>query len=257
MAVDRIGQESVNDLQVSEHKDEYIWDDRIPGFGVKCTKRTGNKVFIFQYRLGGRAHKTQRVTIGKASAMKAAVARGIAEDYYAKVRQGVDVAGLHRERKRVAVELAFDKFVETYGKEQLKRRWPRSWQLALSRLEVHAVGKEPKRKLEGWTPHGHLKNKPLPNITSDDIARLLGKLDGQPAARKSLFAVLSFLFNRAVVDKVIAVSPVQAVEAPEAVDDRTRVLNDDELRWLWAALRSEADNYRGVVEACDGLLIAI
>lgn len=257
MAVKRIGQDSVAELQprvttdkvTGEEKlaDDYLWDDKLPGFGCKVTPQ-GAKVYVFQYRLGGRGHPTQRVTIGKASAMKAAVARGIAEELYSKVRQGESVAEKIRERKRVAVELAFDKFVEGYGKEQLKKRWPKSWKLALSRLETHAVGKEPKRKLKGWAPHGHLKSKPLPQITSDDISRLLAKLDDQPAARRSLFAALSFLFNRAVVDKIIPVSPVISVEAPEAGEDRNRVLNDDELRWLWAALRDEAENYRGVVE---------
>ena len=38
------------------------------------------------------------------------------------------------------------------------------------------------------------------------------------------------------------------MEAPSAVAERTRVLNDDELKWLWEAAQEEARPYREILE---------
>jgi hypothetical protein len=61
------------------------------GFGCKAT-RAGRKVYLFQYRLGGRAGKTQRVTIGthgdkKVENLKAAVALHFAHYNLVIIRQ--------------------------------------------------------------------------------------------------------------------------------------------------------------------------
>lgn len=44
--------------------DLLIWDTQLKGFGLKVTP-TGTKTYLYQYRIGGRAGKTRRVTIGK------------------------------------------------------------------------------------------------------------------------------------------------------------------------------------------------
>ncbi len=43
--------------------DQYLWDTEIKGFGLKVTP-AGNKVFVLQYRKGGRNSRTKRLTIG-------------------------------------------------------------------------------------------------------------------------------------------------------------------------------------------------
>ena len=44
-------------------KDLFVWDDELRGFGLKVTP-AGNKIFLVQYRLGGRGSTTRRYTIG-------------------------------------------------------------------------------------------------------------------------------------------------------------------------------------------------
>src|SRR5271165_1357679 len=44
--------------------DQYLWDAEVKGFGLKVTP-AGRKVFVFQYRMGGRGAKTERCTIGE------------------------------------------------------------------------------------------------------------------------------------------------------------------------------------------------
>jgi hypothetical protein len=45
-------------------KDSYLWDDELKGFGLKITP-TGAKIYLVQYRLGGRAGRVRRVTLGQ------------------------------------------------------------------------------------------------------------------------------------------------------------------------------------------------
>ena len=41
--------------------DQFLWDSELKGFGLKVTP-AGNKVYILQYRKGGRGAPTKRVT---------------------------------------------------------------------------------------------------------------------------------------------------------------------------------------------------
>ena len=232
MAVGKVTQDSIAALK-PESRDQFLWDDKLPGFGVKVTPK-GGRTYLFQYRLGGRGHPTKRVTIGNALVLKAARARALAEEYYSKVRQGEDVAAQSREQKRVAVELAFNSYVDDFAKTTLKAKWPKSWQETKACLTRHAVP--------------HWQDKPLPSITGDDVVRILKRLEDRPATKRNLFAALSYLFNEAVSDRVIKVSPLVGIKPPSAVAPRSRTLTDDELRWLWAALHVEGEPYQGLVE---------
>ena len=44
--------------------DAYVWDEKMKGFGLKVTP-AGKKVYLVQYRRGGRKGRTRRVTIGE------------------------------------------------------------------------------------------------------------------------------------------------------------------------------------------------
>lgn len=47
-----------------KERDYFIWDMELKGFGLKITP-AGNRIYIVQYRLGGRGSPTRRFTIGK------------------------------------------------------------------------------------------------------------------------------------------------------------------------------------------------
>lgn len=230
MAIGKITADTVNALHPREVA-FFLWDDKLPGFGVKVTPG-GAKVYILQYRMGGRGHKTKRYTIGKEGALRPASARKEAERLLSEVRRGNDIAATVREEKRVAVELAFTPYVEEFCTTTLKAEWPKSWKQTHQCLKLHACR--------------HLGNKPLPAITSADIDRLLKRLDSQPATKRNLFSALSYLFNKS--KKLVPVSPLSDIDPPSAVPERDRSLKDFELQWLWSALSQESQPYRGLVE---------
>ena len=63
MARGTISKRAVDALEPGD-KDRYLWDSELAGFGLKVTP-AGNRVYLVQYRVGGRRGRTRRVTIGR------------------------------------------------------------------------------------------------------------------------------------------------------------------------------------------------
>lgn len=62
MAQSKITKRVVDAIEKAE-RDQFIWDDELRGFGLKVTP-AGKKIYIVQYRTGGRGSPTRRYTIG-------------------------------------------------------------------------------------------------------------------------------------------------------------------------------------------------
>ena len=65
-------------------KTAYLWDDELPGFGLKITP-AGRKVYLVQYRLGGRKGRTRRFTIGQHGELTPTAARNEAKRLLGKL----------------------------------------------------------------------------------------------------------------------------------------------------------------------------
>lgn len=63
-------------------RDRFVWDSKVPGFGV-VVYPSGKRVYIFQYRIGGRQG---RVKIGAPGAFTVEEARRVAAGMYQTVR---------------------------------------------------------------------------------------------------------------------------------------------------------------------------
>jgi integrase len=91
MATGKIQKRTV-DAAMPGDKDFFLWDNALKGFGLKVTP-AGRKVYLVQYRTGGRSGKTRRVTIGvHGSPFTAEGARSEAEKILSAVKLGEDVA---------------------------------------------------------------------------------------------------------------------------------------------------------------------
>lgn len=89
------------DALKSEERDRFVWDDDVKGLGLKITP-AGRKVFIFQYRLGGRSGTTQRVKIGDYGAVTPEQARREANRLRGEVAAGRSPA-LDRARNKAQI----------------------------------------------------------------------------------------------------------------------------------------------------------
>jgi integrase len=59
----RIAKRTVEEI-VPQNRDAYLWDTDLSGFGVKISPK-GARIYLVQYRAGGRKAPTRRVTIGR------------------------------------------------------------------------------------------------------------------------------------------------------------------------------------------------
>lgn len=219
MAVQRITKASVDGLKPSD-RDSFLWDDRLPGFGCKVTPK-GAKVFIYQYRLGGRGSPVRRYTIGKHGALTTDQARREAEALALKVAQGTDPQRVKVETSRIAVDLAFDAYVECFHREYLTSAWSSSHGDALALLRRYAV------PVLGKTP--------LPAITRKNVTAALAGARDKPATARLLFATLRRMMRWAVNQGDLERSPMEGMDAPFKVLSRDRVLSDNELALIWGA----------------------
>ena len=90
MPTDKLTKRTVDAAKPGE-RDSYVWDDELSGFGLKVTP-AGRKVYLVQYRLGGRKGRTRRVTIGVHGTLTPDEARSQAKRLLGVVALGQDPA---------------------------------------------------------------------------------------------------------------------------------------------------------------------
>lgn len=211
-------------------RDTYLWDSDVSGFGLKITP-AGRKIYLFQYRMGGRGASTQRVTIGPhGSPWTVDKARSRALQLLAQVKVGKDPAG-----ERRAAKVAAANPIRTFG------------EIAAAFLERHAKpNTRDWRKTEYLLQHDVLPYwaaRPVREITRHDVIELLDRVADRGARvhANRVLAAIRVLFNWALSRGVIEASPVAGVKAPGAETVRERALSEDELREVWRA--AEATPY--------------
>jgi len=159
-------------------KDVYVWDSALKGFGLKVTP-AGRKVYIVQYRLGGRKGRTRRVTLGVHGALTTEEARSSAKNALGQVSSGTDPAA---EKDKVrggrTMNTLMDKFDDEHVKVKLK---PKSQEDYQRNMRVYI-----KPKL------GHML---VHQVTRQDIARLHHSLRETPYVANRTVSVLSKFFN--------------------------------------------------------------
>jgi integrase len=70
-------------------RDSFLWDSELKGFGLKITS-AGRKVYVLQYRMGGRSAPVKRYTIGNHGDFTPDDARKEAEKLRGDIRKGID-----------------------------------------------------------------------------------------------------------------------------------------------------------------------
>lgn len=222
MAQGKITKRSVDAFKTGNggsNRDQFLWDSERKGFGVKLTP-AGRLVYVLQYRMGGRASKVQRYTIGPHGTWTPETAGKEAERLLILVAQGTDPAREKKKAQREAVELAFDSYADRFLDECVKVEWkPRSYVFAESVLRLHAKPA--------------LGSTPLPQL-ADEFSRLIRSLPAG-SVRRNTFAVVHRLCAWAVEVQDIKINPLLGMKAPPAVESRDRVLEDWELIFLLRA----------------------
>jgi integrase len=199
---------------------EYF-DSTFGGLALRVTE-SGHKSWSLYYRLAGRL---RRYTIGTYPAIKPSQARREAGVALERVRQGIDLTEEKRQRRNDAPPEA-DTFAAAL-EDYLERT---------RRNSAASTFAEVKRTLEreflpAW------RNRPVASITRGDVNRVIDCITARGAeiqANRALAYVRAF-FNWTVERGRLQASPVTGMRLPTKEQPRDRVLNDDEIRWLWQA----------------------
>lgn len=244
MATGRLTKRTVEAVDIPPTgKRAYLWDDRLKGFGVMVTP-AGTRCYLIQYKLGGRAGKTRRFSIGHhGNPWTTDGARDRGAELLEMVRRGVDPMEAERdsvsqtaERRKIDEELGFSTFADVFLQKHVDDRKMRS------AADIHGVFR---RDLKPW-----FKNKPIHRIDRDDIHELLDYIgDRSESAATKAHKWLRKFFNYAVDKRSrhIKASPMHAMSSPYSDGKRTRVLSDAELEMVWSATETLSAPFRDMV----------
>jgi integrase len=202
--------------------DQFLWDRDLKGFGLKVTP-AGSKVYILQYRKGGRSAPTKRVTIGRHGALTPEQARKEAARLSGAIANGADPATIRAAEKTAPTMTALAKrFLSEHVATKTKERTATEYQRLIETVIVPAIG-----------------GKRARDVTRADISRLHHKHRATPYAANRTLAVLSKMFGLAEKwgERPDGSNPCRHVEK-YAERKRERMLSADEFGRLADALRA-------------------
>jgi len=213
------------DATKAAQKDSYLWDRHLKGFGLKVTP-TGRKVYLIQYRVGGRKGRTRRVTIGVHGVLTADQARARAKQLLGEVAAGCDpAAALREERGSGRLGELLTRFLEEHAKGKLKPSTAGEYH-RLARLHILPV----------------LQHRLARDISRSDVVRMHTALAAKPYQANRVAALLSKFFNWCEREghRPDGSNPCRHVEKFGEVK-RERFLSFEELTRLGEALRAAED----------------
>jgi integrase len=219
MSKGRVTKRAVDALACPAGKDrEFLWDDAIAGFGVAAFP-SGKKVYVCQYRHGGRS---RRANIGEHGRLTPNEARSEAKKLLGVVETGADPIEARRGGRAVRTfgEVA-DDFLSLHVATKRKSRTGAEYRRILKTIVLPALG-----------------SKRIIDVQRADLARLHGKLVGTPYEANRALALISAMWNWAARrgEVALADNPAKGIERyPE--HGRERFLTVDELARLGDALR--------------------
>jgi integrase len=220
MATARISKRAVDAARPAS-KDTYLWDDDLSGFGLKVTP-TGRKVYLVQYRLGGRGGRTRRVTIGQHGELTPTSARIEAKRLLGGIAIGHDPAS-DRDKTKADKTLAavLDQFMTEHVKSKRKATTAREYQRIAKLYVVPRLGR-----------------RPVSDFKRQDIAKLHNELASKPYQANRMLALLSKFFNWAEKHglRPDGSNPCRHIEKYRE-SRRERFLSEAELARLGDALR--------------------
>ena len=220
MPTERITKRSVDALKPGT-RDLFLWDDSLPGFGVKLTP-SGHRAYVVQYRPAGLGRRVtaKRIVLGSHGMLTPDEARRLAKRELGRVAQGEDPAAERTARKGADTVKEFGgaylEDVRVRRKPGTAREYNRLW-------EKHVLPA--------------LGSKQVAEVTVLDIRRLHRLMHKTPYLANRLAAMLGAFFTFAEKEGARPPhnNPAHGVEFyPES--PRERFLTPDEFRRLGTAL---------------------
>jgi integrase len=166
------------DAATQTTKDSYIWDDELKGFGLKTTP-AGKKVYLVQYRIGGRKGRVRRVTIGAHGTVTPEQARMEARKLLGQVAAGSDPAA---DRDNGKADNTLGALLERFLAEH-----------ADAKLRTSSASEY--RRIASMYILPSLRHRRINDVARTDIAKLHHSMRHKPYQANRCLALLSKFFN--------------------------------------------------------------
>jgi integrase len=144
----KITKDSVDKAKLGEHV-WFMWDTELKGFGLKVTP-AGSKIYIAQYRMGGRGSPTRRYTVGKHGTLTPEQARKSAQSVLGNVANGKDPQS-QKMTERAAI--TFSELCDVYIREGCETKKPSTIATDKGRIERHIKPLLGRKKTKDLTPN--------------------------------------------------------------------------------------------------------
>jgi integrase len=200
-------------------RDHVIFDDKLPGFGLRV-KKSGVRSYLIQYRT--RQGRSRRLTLGRHGKITVDAARKLALDEFKKVRDGHDPAA---ERRAYINAPLVNDLLDQYVAEHVEKRNRPTTQEEVKRLIDRHIRPE-------------LGRHKVAAVTRGDLSKLHRDLADTPRQANFVLAVCSKAFNLAEVWSMRpeGSNPCTKIERYQE-NARERFLSANELPRLGATLR--------------------
>lgn len=238
----------VVDAAVAEPKDYVLWDDELPGFGLRIFP-SGKRSYLIQYRSGGRS---RRYTIGIHGVWTPETARREAKTQLGRVAQGEDPA---EERAELNKAISMKDLCELYmqdlrdglilGKGGRPKK-KSTIDIDLGRIERHVIPLLGSRRVKDLTKA--ILTKVMRDIMAGKTKafiktnKLRGRANvrGGPGTAARTLGLIGGILTYAVDLGVIDSNPAHGVKRPKD-NVRSRRLTDAEYRVLGRMLKAAAE----------------
>lgn len=216
MAARKLTTRFIDSIKPREQGRTEYWDTAISGFGLRVSQ-SGRRTWTLMYR---HHRRVRRMSLGVYPAISLADARGLAQAALREVAAGKDpAADKTAEREADTFGDLAERYIEKYAKPR-----KRSWREDRRALDRDLLPRFKHRKASG--------------IKRREIIECLEsiKTRGAPILANRTLEIIRRIYNWGIAQEIVEVNPAAMIERPGIETPRDRVLSDDEIRTVWAAL---------------------
>jgi integrase len=212
----------------------FLWDDKLPGFGLRIT-HGGVKSYIIEYRPKG-STQSRRYTIGRHGKITAEQARKIAETLFADITHGGDPA---RKEQAAKAEITVSQLLDQFLVEHVA-------------LNNKATTAHEERRLIEKKIKPALGKLRLSDLTRPRVRSWHSGLSGTKVSANRALAHLQRACRFAMEHGLLADNPCSAITRHKEAA-RDRYFTDEELGQVGSALTSMEQSGAITANAADGI----